>query len=77
MIMIRCTRTVNRSFTHSLFITHWLQGTSAERSMGKRLQQSVVQRIQRFGSSSKFRRSILKVCVCVRVCVRAWTHVCV
>jgi len=39
----------------------WLQGTSAERSTGKRLQQSVVARIQRFSAVSHFKRSVLQM----------------
>lgn len=39
----------------------WLQGNSSERSMGRKLQQSVVARIQRFGGGSQFKRSVLQM----------------
>lgn len=38
----------------------WLQGTSRERSMGKRLHRSVVQRIQRFAQGGIFKRTVLQ-----------------
>jgi len=62
----------------------WLQGTSKERMDGRPLAHSVVQRIQRFGSNSALKRSILQVCndvcvcgcVCVCVCSRTLVGVC-
>mmetsp|Transcript_3723 Transcript_3723/g.10106 ORF Transcript_3723/g.10106 Transcript_3723/m.10106 type:complete len:957 (-) Transcript_3723:900-3770(-) len=39
----------------------WLQGDSSQRSIGKQLQQSVVARIQRFGSKSALKRSVLQM----------------
>lgn len=39
----------------------WLQGTSAERSAGRQIDITVVQRIQRFAASSLFKRSVFQL----------------
>jgi calcium-dependent protein kinase len=39
----------------------WLRGNSAERSMGRQIDLSVVQRIQRFAQNNHFKRSVLQL----------------
>lgn len=39
----------------------WLQGNSAERSIGKQIDVSVVARIQRFAQNNRFKRSVLRL----------------
>jgi calcium-dependent protein kinase len=39
----------------------WLRGDSAERSLGKQIDVSVVQRIQRFAQASHFKRGVLQL----------------
>ncbi|KAJ9523991.1 hypothetical protein QJQ45_022363 [Haematococcus lacustris] len=57
-----CDRDPSKRPTAKEALQHpWLRGDTSDRSCGKRLQQSVVARIQRFASASVFKRSVLQM----------------